>query len=111
VLFVVARPADAAEIAVGVLERTEGDERLLPVHPGLASGPVLSRLGDVFGPVVKIASRLASIARPGTVLADRELAAQLHDDPLLEVQRVRAASVRGYNNLSPSRLRRRRGPA
>ena len=29
------------------------------------------RLGDVFGPTVNIASRLTSIARPGTVLVDR----------------------------------------
>ena len=32
---------------------------------------MVSRLGDVFGPVVNIASRLTSLARPGTVLVDR----------------------------------------
>ena len=32
---------------------------------------MVSRLGDVFGPMVNIASRLTSVARPGTVLVDR----------------------------------------
>ena len=34
--------------------------------PGIAYGAVTSRLGDVFGPTVNIASRLTSVARPGT---------------------------------------------
>jgi adenylate cyclase len=98
--------ADAAEIALGLLERSEADEGLLPVYAGLAGGEVLSRLGDVFGPVVNIASRLTSIARPGTVLIDRELAAELADDPRFVVQRLRGVPVRGYHNLAASRLRR-----
>jgi adenylate cyclase len=31
----------------------------------------VSRLGDVFGPVVNVAARLTSVARPGAVLVDR----------------------------------------
>ena len=31
----------------------------------------MSRLGDVFGPTVNVASRLTSVARPGTVVVDR----------------------------------------
>jgi adenylate cyclase len=66
----------------------------------------LSRLGDVFGPVVNIASRLTSIARPGTVLIHRDLAAELADDPRFVVQQLRGVPVRGYHNLAASRLRR-----
>ena len=48
---------------------------------GAAYGAVLTRLGDVYSPVVNLASRLTSIARPGTVLVDRELAQRLRGLP------------------------------
>ena len=41
--------------------------------------PVLTRLGDVYSPVVNLASRLTSLARPGTMLVDRELAERLRE--------------------------------
>jgi len=44
-------------------------------------GPVLSRLGDVYGSTVNIASRLTSISRPGWVLVDRAMHDALRDDP------------------------------
>ena len=42
---------------------------------------MLTRLGDVYSPVVNLASRLTSLARPSTVLVDRELAQQLRGNP------------------------------
>jgi adenylate cyclase len=44
---------------------------------GMASGQVISRLGDYFGPVVNLASRLADLAVPGEVLADAGKAGSL----------------------------------
>jgi adenylate cyclase len=75
------------------------------VRVGLAYGPVLARLGDVFGPTVNIASRLTGLARPGTVLADREAAAALRGDPRYDVAPLRRHSVRGYAHLAPFRVR------
>ena len=64
-------PAAAAEIALLLTERGEDPDDPFPsVRAALAYGEVVSRLGDVFGPVVNIASRLTSLARPGTVLVD-----------------------------------------
>jgi len=40
---------------------------------GLASGAALSRAGDWYGRPVNIASRITTIARPGSVLATREV--------------------------------------
>src|SRR5699024_11823245 len=39
---------------------------------GLAWGSMFSRYGDVFGPIVNLAARMESVARPGTVLVDAE---------------------------------------
>ena len=75
------------------------------VRVGLAYGPVLARLGDVFGPTVNVASRLTGLARPGTVLVDREAAAALRDDPEVEVVAIRRRAVRGYAHLAPFRVR------
>ena len=36
--------------------------------------PVLTRMGDVFGTTVNLASRLTALAAPGTVLVDRDTA-------------------------------------
>ena len=73
---------------------------------GLACGPVLARLGDVYGEPVNIASRLTSIARPGSILVDRELAGELADEAGLRLRRVPPRPVRGYALLHASRLRR-----
>ena len=67
---------------------------------------MLTRLGDVFSPVVNLASRLTSLARPGTLLVDRELAHQLRELPGYKVRPLRRVSVRGYDHLQPWLVRR-----
>jgi adenylate cyclase len=106
VLFVADRPDDGAEIALVLLERAEQDEQLPQLRAGLARGRVLSRFGDIYGSVVNVASRLTSIARPGSVLIDRELAEALDGNPAFTLRQRRPVSVRGYNRLRASVLRR-----
>jgi adenylate cyclase len=50
----------------------EGDE-LPPLHAGAAFGPAVSRAGDWFGHTVNLASRIADVARAGTVVGDTAL--------------------------------------
>ncbi len=106
VLFVADRPADSAEIALGLLDAVEQDDTLPPLRVGVAAGPVVSRLGDVFGQTVNIASRLTSLARPGSVLVDEGMADALGADPRFALRSLRPASVRGYHHLKSWRLRR-----
>jgi adenylate cyclase len=106
VLFVADSPAHGAEIALGLLDRAESDPDVPSLRAGLAFGRVLNRFGDVYGSVVNIASRLASIARPGAVLVDRELAEALADDEAYSVRHRRPVSVRGYARLRSAVLRR-----
>jgi adenylate cyclase len=106
VMFTAADPGQAAEIALELADRVAAEEQLPDVRIGLACGPVLARLGDVYGEPVNIASRLTSIARPATVLVDRDLATELADDERFRLNRVPPRPVRGYTLLHASRLRR-----
>ncbi|QBR94451.1 adenylate/guanylate cyclase domain-containing protein [Nocardioides euryhalodurans] len=85
VLYVADDPSAAVEVALSLTARGEDDDDPFPrVRAGVAHGEVTSRLGDVFGPTVNIASRLTSLARPGAVLVDRgafEALTGSDDDP------------------------------
>lgn len=109
VMYVADSPVDAAEVALTLTERGEDEADPYPrVRAGLAYGEVVPRLGDVFGPVVNIASRLTSVARPGTVVVDAGAAEELGEVAGLRVQRMRRTSVKGYAKLQPYALRRSR---
>jgi adenylate cyclase len=107
VLFVTDDVRAAAEVALSAVELHEQDDTLPQVRAGLALGPVLARLGDVFGEPVNLASRLTSEARPGTVLVDLQAADALREDPAYELVRLQHRAVRGYRALRPHVLRRR----
>lgn len=96
VMWVADDPADAAVIALGL-----ADEE---VRTGVAYGPTLERGGDHFGPTVNLAARLTGLARPGTVLVDRELDRLLEGDDRFRRRHLRPANVRGYDHLRATRL-------
>ena len=106
VLFQADDPASAAEIALELLAAAAEHPDLPEMRAGLALGEVVTRLGDVYGSTVNIASRLTSIARPGWVLVDRELHAELEDDPRFRFKSQRPESVRGFHRLYSWRLMR-----
>ncbi len=99
---------DTVDQAVGVALDTVNahatDPELPAVRGGVATGPVLLRLGDVFGEPVNLASRLSDEARPGSVLLDRAAHAQLGED--FEARPLSRRSVRGYRSLTPYLVRR-----
>jgi adenylate cyclase len=111
VLFTADSAAVGAEIAVTLAERVGAEPDLPDLRVGVACGAVVSRLGDVYGEPVNIASRLTSVARPGSVLVDRELASALDGDPRWVLRRVPPRPVRGYTLLHGFRLRRAGDPA
>ena len=106
VLFVADDPVRGATIALTLLEAAEADDDLPSLRCGMAFGRVLGRYGDVYGSTVNLASRLTSVARPGTVLVDVALADALSDVDEFTVRGRRPVSVRGYHRLRPSVLRR-----
>lgn len=106
VLFVADSPRAGAEIALRLTDQ-EREQRGLPqLRVGLALGTVLARFGDVYGPVVNLAARLTTEARPGTALVDAELAGELRGDERYQLRQRRPVSVRGYHRLHSWALRR-----
>ena len=106
VLYVTDEPGSAVEVALQTVDAHAGDDELPDVRAGVALGPLLVRLGDVFGAPVNLASRLTDEARPRTVLVDQATADALSADGSYELTRLRRRSVRGYRSLTPHLLRR-----
>ena len=69
VLYTAPDEGAAAAIAFDLTRIHRAHPRLPDVRAGLASGRVLLRDGDVFGPVVNLAARAVKAAGPGEVVA------------------------------------------
>jgi adenylate cyclase len=106
VMFAVDDGAFAADIAVALVEAHGQDAALPDVRVGLASGPVLSWEGDLFGPTVNLASRLVNLARPGTILVSDELGERLRDDPRFALRHMRPVRLHGIGPVRAWALRR-----
>jgi adenylate cyclase len=106
VLFVVIGAAPAAAIGLDLVQAMAEDDLLPDLRVGMASGRVLSRLGDVFGTTVNRASRLTAVAKPRTVLVDDALAASLASMSGFEMSPLRRRTRRGIGPVTPWSLRR-----
>ncbi|WP_067454168.1 adenylate/guanylate cyclase domain-containing protein [Actinomadura macra] len=111
VLFSAETPEIGAEIALTVAAAIQDETEVPDVRVGVAHGPVLPLMGDVFGTTVNLAARLTSLARPGAVVIDTELAARLEGNPVYEVTRIVRRPVRGLGIIQPYVLRRHPKPS
>ena len=112
VLFTVDDPAAAVTVALALGARGADEDDPFPaVRAGVAHGPVVRRLGDVFGSTVNAAARLTSAARPGSVLVDagvhEALAGDDADDASWRFRRVRRVQAKGFSHLEAWRVRAR----
>ena len=101
VLFTADDAAAGAVIALSLSEQMAVDDVVPDVRVGLAHGTVLRSLGDVYGSTVNLASRLTSLAQPGTVVTDPATGSTLARHPDLVLVPQRARHVRGFGQLQP----------
>lgn len=67
-------PGPLLETTFALIEAADAEGEDFPqLRAGLSWGPALSRAGDWFGSPVNIADRVTKVARPGSVLATRDL--------------------------------------
>jgi adenylate cyclase len=107
-MLVSPEPAALVDAALTLVEAAEGEgEDFPPLHAGIALGPVVSRGGDFYGRSVNLASRIAAIAWPGSVLCDNAV-----HDAAEEAFRWSFAGERRVKGVKrPVRLWRARRPS
>src|SRR4029450_5172937 len=93
------------ELALDLVAAAAAEAEAFPQLPvGMAAGAALSRAGDWYGRPVNIASRVTAIARPGSVLATREVR-----DAVCGAYRWSSAGARSLKGVDgPVRLYRAR---
>ncbi|MDN4162313.1 adenylate/guanylate cyclase domain-containing protein [Nocardioides abyssi] len=105
VLFVNDDPVRAYDTAEGIINVIGRDQRMPDVRVGLATGSVVMRLGDVFGPPVNMAARLTAVARRNRIIIDATTAELLPSDQF-ETRRLPGRPVRGFGIVEPLAVRR-----
>lgn len=108
VFFLTETPDAIAEISLQLSEKIGVDPHLPDVRVAFIWGEVLANRGDVYGSSVNLASRLVSLAEPGTVLTDNETAntlRQVGNHYTLTSQGTR--NVRSFGNVDPVAVTRR----
>jgi adenylate cyclase len=73
-MLVSPEPSGLLDVALDLVDAADAEGADFPqLRVGMASGAALSRAGDWYGRPVNLASRVTAIARPGSVLATREV--------------------------------------
>lgn len=106
VMFVAESPAAGAELALSLAESYGADDALGDVRVGLATGRGLQLEGDLYGPAVNMASRIVSIAYPGTVVVSEEVHDALADYPEYALRSIRPHYLRHIGRVPLWVLRR-----
>jgi adenylate cyclase len=109
VMFAADEVAVGAEIALSLASARRADVTLPALRVGLATGPVLSLEGDLFGPTVNLAHRLVGFARPETVLVSDRAAAALRATAAYHLRPLHRFPVKGIGRVRAYALRRPAG--
>ncbi len=102
-MFTAEVPEQAAQIGLELAAVFSKREDLPGVRVGLASGPVLARDGDVYGPVVNLASRLVEASRTDSVVVSQATRDHLVGDPAF---RLRSLGMKHLRHIGTVRLYR-----
>jgi len=97
ILFVDTEVDVIAETAIRLHEHLMERKDFPKIRIGLATGPVVQRMGDVFGITVNRASRLTTMAKPASTYIDSETMTQLENSgSTFDFQAVRPRRARGF---------------
>ncbi|NED95189.1 adenylate/guanylate cyclase domain-containing protein [Phytoactinopolyspora alkaliphila] len=95
VVFVADSARTAATIGCQLVEQIGINPSLPDIRVGIATGPVVARLGDVFGTPTNLAARLTTVAERNSVLVDAATADELRDEPSVALRALPPTMVRG----------------
>jgi class 3 adenylate cyclase len=95
VMFVALDAAAACDAALALFEHFAGDPSVTP-RGALASGELVVRGGDYYGPIVNLAARVAQIAVPNEMLVTAEVAAETAS-PTLRFEPAGKRMLKGFD--------------
>lgn len=93
------------DVVLGLVEDVEQDPDLPQARAGVDFGDLVPLAGDYFGRPANIAARLTAFARPGTVVASKEVVSRM-DMPDLETSRIGAKTFKGVGKISAFKIAR-----
>jgi adenylate cyclase len=105
VMFLVDDVVEGAALALDLATTLRHDDVFSDVRVGLAAGLVLERDGDVYGPVVNLASRIVRVAFPGAVVVSEDVADALDGDDRFVVRSIRSHYLKDIGRVSLFSLR------
>ena len=106
VMFTTTETREAVEIGLALAETFKEDEALSDVRVGVSCGSVLEREGDLYGPVVNLASRIVGIAYPGSVVVSPEVHEALDEDETLQFKSLRSHTLKDIGKVKLWTVRR-----
>ncbi|MCV7312617.1 adenylate/guanylate cyclase domain-containing protein [Mycobacterium paraffinicum] len=98
VMFVCPDPLPMLDVVVKLVDTIDTDADFPRLRAGVASGMAVSRAGDWFGSPVNVASRVTSVARPGTVLAADSVWEAIGDTGTFDGSFAGARRLKGIKN-------------
>jgi adenylate cyclase len=97
--------ADSVEVGAEVALRVAVPGEIQPVRVSMVWCRVLTRFGDMFGPGVNLASRLAELSQPDEVTVDPHTASLLEATGRYTLDELPEAEIQGMGTMKPVRLR------
>ena len=98
--------APSADAGVAIAQALHGlpgpDGRPMRLRIGLATGRLVTLMGDYYGQTVNLASRLTAAARPGGTLMDPATEDALVDSAGVVLRRLRPRALRGLGIVRPT---------
>ncbi|HQE15109.1 MAG TPA: adenylate/guanylate cyclase domain-containing protein [Mycobacterium sp.] len=110
VMFVSADTGALLDAVLRLIDAAEADELLPQLRAGVAFGPAVSRAGDWFGSPVNTASRVTSVARPGSVLVSEAARESVGEDPRFSWSAAGSRHLRGIRDATKLFRARRVAP-
>jgi adenylate cyclase len=108
VVFVADAALAAAAIGCDLVEAIGGKPELPDIRVGIATGPVVARMGDVFGTPTNLAARLTALADRNAVLVDPATAEALADERGFALRALPSTFLYGIGSVTAFTLDRRR---
>jgi len=109
VMFMSDDADEAVAVAVALHDVMAQISQEARLRVGVATGPIIARMGDIYGSTVNRASRLTALARPGGTVIDPQTEDALTEPERYVLRHQRPRPLRGLGMIRSTTVTRREG--